>query len=56
MDIVDWDADLDWDWHSAAEDTPEQLLTLWQNAVKRSRSAVTEALDDGGLERLALHT
>jgi uncharacterized damage-inducible protein DinB len=55
-DMVDWDADPDWDWHSAAEDTPEQLLTLWQNAVKRSRSAVTEALDDGGLERLARHT
>jgi len=25
-DAVDWDADPAWDWHSAAEDTPEQLL------------------------------
>jgi hypothetical protein len=24
-DTVDWKADPDWDWHSAAEDTPEQL-------------------------------
>ena len=50
---MDWDADPDWEWHSAAEDTPEQLMTLWQDAVARSRSAVTEALADGGLGRLA---
>ncbi len=30
---MDWKADPDWDWHSAAEDTPEQLQTLWQDAV-----------------------
>jgi uncharacterized protein DUF664 len=39
--------------HSAAEDTPEQLVTIWQDAAARSRSRVTEALADGGLERLA---
>jgi hypothetical protein len=49
---VDWDADPDWEWRSAAEDTPEQLLTLWQAAVARSRSVVTEALADGGPEQL----
>src|SRR5919112_2926472 len=43
-DAVDWKADRDWDWHSAAEDTPEQLHALWQDAVARSRSLVTEAL------------
>ena len=43
-DTVDWDADPDWDWHSAAEDSPEQLLELWQDTVNRSRSLVTEAL------------
>ncbi len=53
---VDWDADPDWDWRSAAEDAPEELLTLWQDAVTRSRSAVTEALADGGLEQLARYT
>jgi hypothetical protein len=52
-DTVDWDADRDWEWHSAAEDTPEQLMTLWQEAVARSRAAVAEALADGGLDRLA---
>ena len=50
---VDWDADRDWEWHSAAEDTPEQLMALWRDAVARSRSAVTEALADGGLDQLA---
>jgi uncharacterized damage-inducible protein DinB len=52
-DTVDWKADPDWDWHSAAKDTPEQLLTIWQDAVARSRSLVAAALADGGLERLA---
>jgi len=55
-DTVDWAADRDWDWHSAAEDTPEQLLTLWQDAVARSRALVAEALGDGGLDRLAQRT
>jgi uncharacterized damage-inducible protein DinB len=55
-DSVDWDADRDWEWHSAAEDTPEQLHTLWQDSLARSRSLVTEALADGGLGRLARRT
>ena len=29
---VDWDADEDWDWHSAADDTPEQL---WRAVGRR---------------------
>ncbi|MEU7831044.1 MULTISPECIES: DinB family protein [unclassified Nonomuraea] len=53
-DTVDWEADIDWDWHSATEDTPEQLLTLWQDTVARSRSLVADALADGGLDRLAV--
>ena len=52
-DTVDWDDDADWEWHSAAEDSPEQLYVLWRDTVARSRSAVTEALADGGLDRLA---
>src|SRR5215470_15429200 len=30
-DAVDWDADPDWEWHSAADDTPEELMTLWRD-------------------------
>ena len=53
---VDWDADPDWEWRSASEDTPEQLCSLWQDAVARSRAAVTEALAGGGLDQLARST
>jgi uncharacterized damage-inducible protein DinB len=52
-DTVDWKADPDWDWHSAAADTPEQLHALWQRAMARSRSVVTEALAGGDLGQLA---
>jgi uncharacterized damage-inducible protein DinB len=52
-DAADWDADPDWDWHPGAEDTPERLRTLWQDAVARSRSLVAGAVADGGLERIA---
>ena len=53
FDAVDWKADPDWEWHSAALDTSEQLFTLWQDSLARSRSLVAQALADGGLERLA---
>ena len=52
-DTVDWKADRDWDWHSADDDTPEQLLTLWREAADRSRALTAEALADGGLDRPA---
>jgi uncharacterized damage-inducible protein DinB len=55
-DTVDWAADSDWDWHSAAQDTPEQLRELWQDAVARSRSLVTEALATGGLDQPSRHS
>ena len=50
---MDWDAAPDWDWHSAAGDTPGQLMALWQDTVTRSRSLVAEALANGGLEQSA---
>jgi uncharacterized damage-inducible protein DinB len=55
-DTVDWKGDPDWEWHSAAEDPPEQLHALWQAAVARSRALVEEALADGGLDRLAVRS
>jgi uncharacterized damage-inducible protein DinB len=50
---VDWDADPNWEWRTAAEDSPEQLYQLWESAVARSRAAVAEALTGGGLEQMA---
>jgi uncharacterized damage-inducible protein DinB len=55
-DTVDWKADPDWDWHSAAGDTPQQLRALWEAAVARSRALTAEALADGGLDRPARRT
>jgi uncharacterized damage-inducible protein DinB len=55
-DTVDWGADPDWEWHSAVEDSPEQLLALWQDAADRSRSLVAKALAGGGLDQLARRT
>jgi uncharacterized damage-inducible protein DinB len=52
-DAADWDADPDWDWHPADDDTPEYLRALWHEAVTRSRPLVAEALGDGGLDGLA---
>lgn len=54
-DTVDWDADPNWEWRTAADDTPEQLMTLWQDTVTRSRANLREALADGGLDRPAAY-
>lgn len=40
--------DPDWEWTSAADDSPEQLRTLWLQAVERSQAAVDEVLATGG--------
>ncbi|WP_372729079.1 DinB family protein [Nocardioides sp.] len=53
-DAVDWDADEDWDWNSAAEDTPEQLRDLLDTAIERSDRVMADALTDGGLETLSV--
>lgn len=46
-DSVDWRADRDWDWHSARDDTPEQLWALWEREVARADEVYAAAsLDD----------
>jgi uncharacterized damage-inducible protein DinB len=55
-DTVDWKADEDWDWHSAADDSAGALQALWQGAVARSRVSVEEALATGGFDQLARRT
>ena len=55
-DSVDWTVDPDWDWHSAADDSPEQLRAFWEETVANSRSLIADALADGGLEQLAKRT
>ena len=50
---VDWTANPDWDWDSAADDTPEQLRATWEGTVARSRELVTKALEHGDLSQIA---
>ncbi|KNX37669.1 mycothiol transferase [Luteipulveratus halotolerans] len=45
---VDWDADPDWEWRTAADETPEALQQRWRESVRRSRVATREALEDNG--------
>lgn len=40
---IDWDADNDWDWHSAEGDSPEQLRTQFEDAVRRSNAILDSA-------------
>ncbi|HWG01596.1 MAG TPA: DinB family protein [Trebonia sp.] len=54
-DTVDWDADPDWEWRTAADDTPDQLYTMWADAVQRSRKVVADALARGGLDQLGAY-
>lgn len=47
----DWDGDSDWEFTSAADDSPEQLYELWDAAVERSRARLNTTLADGGLDQ-----
>jgi uncharacterized damage-inducible protein DinB len=47
-----WDGTDDWEFTSAADDTPEQLYAFWEDAVERSRVRLDTALEQGGLDQL----
>ena len=51
FDDVDWDADRDWEFHTAAGDTPAWLLQRYAEACDRSRAVVTAATS---LDQLAV--
>lgn len=48
-----WRDDNDWEFDSAADDSPEELYGLWDGAVERSRAVADEAIANGGLEQPA---
>ena len=50
-DTAPWDADPDWDFTSAADDTPDELYALWDSTIERSRAKLAAALADGGLDQ-----
>jgi hypothetical protein len=51
-DAFGWDGSNDWEFTSAADDTPEQLYAFWDEAVARSTLRLGAALAEGGLDQL----
>ena len=54
-DTTDSDESDDWEFSSAANDTPEQLYDLWDGAVERSRARLGAALTQGGVDQDTRH-
>jgi hypothetical protein len=50
-DTAPWKEDPEWDFNSAADDTPEQLYAIWDSTIERSRERLAKALADGGLDQ-----
>ena len=48
---IDWDADPDWEFRTALDEDPEDLLALYAAACERSRAAVAQV---GDLDTLAV--
>ncbi|MFD9541930.1 DinB family protein [Streptomyces sp. NPDC060022] len=49
-EAVDFDADPDWEWRTGALDSPEDVYSLWRDAVERSREIVAEVIKERGLD------
>lgn len=47
---VDFGQDPDWEWRTAADDSPADLYDLWHAAVERSRAITVQVLRDTGLD------
>ena len=54
FDGVDWDADPDWEWRTARDDTPEELRALYDDCVRRADAATDLALARDGLDTLSV--
>ena len=51
---VDWGADRDWDWHSATQDSPADLLALYDRAIADAEEITDRVLAaPDGLETLS---
>jgi len=51
---VDWDADEDWDWHSAVDDEPDALLGQWERSVAMARECADEAMAAAGFDQMTV--
>jgi len=50
---VDFNSDPDWEFSTAADDTPDELFAMWKQATEGSNERITRAIADGGLDMLA---
>ncbi len=50
-DTTGWDGGNDWEFASAADDSPEDLYSLYDGAVGRARARVAAALAEGDLDQ-----
>ena len=51
---LDWDADPDWEFRTAADDSPEELRRMLDDAIDASDTNIKRVLDDGGLDALSV--
>ena len=51
---LDWDADPDWEFRTAADDSPEELRRLLDEAIAASDANIRQVLDSGGLDALSV--
>lgn len=50
---VDWEADADWDWHSAVSDAPAELAALYEESVRVADDGIARALAASGMGALS---
>ena len=51
---VDWDADPDWEFRTAADDSPEDLRRMLDEAIAASDANIRQVLDADGLDALSV--
>jgi uncharacterized damage-inducible protein DinB len=51
---LDWDADPNWEFRTAADDSPEELRRLLDEAIATSDKNIRQVLDAGGLDSLSV--
>jgi uncharacterized damage-inducible protein DinB len=50
---IDWEGDPDWEWRTAADDSPEALRALFDETCAVSDRCIAEAMADNGLDTLS---